>query len=186
MLDHSFQSGRHPPADRGADLYETPGCAMEALLRVEQSPHWLWEPAAARGAVCNVLRDRGHAVIASDLVDYGFQLHFVPDFLATTKVPTGTEAILTNPPFKIIGPFIAHALDLCPRVIMLARLAFLQADCWTEILEHRGLARAHVFRGRLQTMHRYGWTGKRSTSAISFARFVWDRNHRGSTVIDRI
>jgi hypothetical protein len=109
MLDHSCQSGRHPLADRGADLYETPACAMEALLRVEQLPHWLWEPSAGRGAIVNVLRDRGHAVIASDLVDYGFPLHFVADFLTTMKVPTGTEAILTNPPFKIIGPFIAHA-----------------------------------------------------------------------------
>jgi hypothetical protein len=69
-----------------------------------------------------VLRQRGHAVIASDLVDYG-GLHFVRDFLAETKMPIGCEAILTNPPFRIIGSFVAHALDLSPRVIVLARLA---------------------------------------------------------------
>jgi hypothetical protein len=186
MLDHSCQSGSHPLADRGNDLYETPPSATEALRRVEQLPHWIWEPAAGRGAIVNILRDRGHAVIASDIIDYGFPLHFVADFLTTAKAPAGTELILTNPPFKIIGPFIAHALNLCPRVVMLARLALLEAERRTEILERSGLARVHVFRRRLPMMHRDGWTGKRAPSAIPFAWFVWDRGHRGPTVVDRI
>ena len=103
MLNHSTQSGAHPLTERGNDLYETPACAVEALLRVEQLPHWIWEPAAGRGAIVNVLRDRGHAVIASDLIDYSFPLHFVGDFMAQKKAPTGTELILTNPPFKFIS-----------------------------------------------------------------------------------
>ena len=82
-LSHAAQSGRHTNADRGADLYETPPVATEALLRVERLPHWLWEPAAGRGAIVNVLRDHGHATIASDIIDYGFPLHFVADFLKT-------------------------------------------------------------------------------------------------------
>ena len=80
-LSHSAQSGQHRHVERGADLYETPACATEALLRVEQLPHWIWEPAAGRGAIVNVLRDHGHAAIASDIIDYGFPLHFVGDFL---------------------------------------------------------------------------------------------------------
>jgi hypothetical protein len=56
----------------------------------------------------------------------------------------------------------------------------------TEILEHRGLARVHVFRNRLPMMHRAGWTGPRASSAIPFGWFVWDRDHRGPTTIDRI
>jgi len=42
MLSHAAQSGRHSNADRGVDLYETPIVAVEALLRVEALPHWLW------------------------------------------------------------------------------------------------------------------------------------------------
>lgn len=39
-LNHSTsQSGRHALKERGADLYETPACATEALLRVEPLPH---------------------------------------------------------------------------------------------------------------------------------------------------
>ena len=185
-LGHSAQSGRHALAERGLDLYETAPVATEALLRVERLPHWIWEPAAGRGAIVNVLRDRGHAAIASDIVDYGFPLHFVGDFLKQTKVPVGVECILTNPPFQIITEFVAHALDLCPYVIMLARLAFLESTRRTQILEHRGLARVHVFRNRLPMMHRDGWNGPRASSAVAFGWFCWDRDHTGPTVIDQI
>ena len=95
MLSRAAQSGSHALAARGLDLYETPPCATEALLRVERLPHWVWEPAAGRGAIVNVLRAHGHAAIASDIVDYGFPLHFVGDFLAQAKVPVGVECILT-------------------------------------------------------------------------------------------
>jgi hypothetical protein len=185
-LSHTRQSGQHPHAERGLDLYETPLIAVEALLAVEKLPHWIWEPAAGRGAIVKVLRERGHAVIASDIFDYGFPLHFVGDFLAQTKAPVGCEAIVTNAPSKIIGKFTQHALDLAPRVYLLCRLAFLETVRRTDILEHRGLARIHVFRKRLPMMHRDGWTGKRSSSAICFAWFCWSRGHRGPTVVDRI
>ena len=59
MLDHSCQVQRHPLAERGLDLYETPAVAVEALLRVEKIPHRVWEPASGRGAIVNVLRARG-------------------------------------------------------------------------------------------------------------------------------
>ena len=55
-LSHAAQSGQHRHTERGADLYETPSCATEALLRVETVPHWIWEPAAGKGTVVNVLR----------------------------------------------------------------------------------------------------------------------------------
>jgi hypothetical protein len=180
--NHAVQSGAHPLADRGLELYETP----RALLEVEKLPHRIWEPAAGRGAIVNVLRDAGHAVIASDIFDYGFPLHFVGDFLEQTEAPAGCECILTNPPFGIIGDFIEHALDLSPRVIMLARLAFLESERRTEILEHRGLARVLVFRDRLDMMHRDGWEGPRSTSATPFAWFSWVRGHPGPATFHRI
>jgi hypothetical protein len=183
---HAVQPGSHSLADRGADLYQTPACATEALLQVESLPRRVWEPAAGRGAIVRVLRDRGHVTIASDLIQYDFPLHFTADFLAQTEAPAGVECILTNPPFKIVDRFIAHALNVCPRVIVLARLALLESVRRTEILEHRGLARVHVFRNRLPMMHRDGWAGPRASIATPFAWFCWDREHRGPIVVDRI
>jgi hypothetical protein len=184
-LDHSCQVQRHSYAERGLDLYQTPAVAVEALLRVEQLPHCIWEPAAGKGAIVHVLRDHGHAVIASDIYDYG-GLHFVRDFLGESKVPTGCEAIITNPPFQIAEPFVAHALELCPRVVMLLRLAFMESERRTGILEGCGLARVHTFRKRLPMMHRDQWAGRKANSRMAFAWFVWDRAHRGPTTISRI
>ena len=185
-LNHACQTGRHPNADRGLDLYETPPVATEALLRVETLPLRIWEPAAGRGAIVKLLRAHGHSVIASDVADYGFKLDFVADFLKTTLPPSGCGAIVTNSPYQIATEFARHALDLAPRVYLLLRLAFLESIRRTEILEHRGLARVHVFRKRLPMMHRDGWDGPRASSAIPFAWFCWDRNYCGTTAVDRI
>jgi hypothetical protein len=185
-LDHACQTGQHAHAERAADLYETPACAIHALLAVEKLEHWLWEPAAGRGAIVSVLRDRGHAVIASDLLDYGFPLHFVADFLTQTKAPVDCDTIITNPPYQIATEFTRHALDLVPHLYLLLRLAFLESIRRTDILERRGLARVHIFRARLPFMHRNNWAGPRASSAIPFAWFCWDRGHRGPIVVNRI
>jgi hypothetical protein len=176
---------RHPLAERGLDLYETPACAVEALLRVEKLPHCIWEPCAGRGAIVRVLRDAGHAVIASDIVDYG-GLHFVRDFLLEKKAPAGVEAIVTNAPFRFAQQFVEHALELVPIIITLARLAFLESARRSPILDTGKLARIHVFKQRLPMMHRDQWTGPRASSAIPFAWFCFDRNHTGPITVDRI
>jgi hypothetical protein len=186
VLDHSCQVQRHTLSERGVDLYETPSVAVEALLRHEKLPHRLWEPAAGRGAIVRVLREAGRAVIASDLIDYGFPQHFCRDFLTETEMPAGCECIVTNPPFMFAQAFVAKALDLSPLVILLLRLAFLESERRCSILENRGLARIHVFRKRLPMMHRSGWEGRKANSGMAFAWFVWDRCHTGPTAIDRV
>jgi hypothetical protein len=173
-LLHAAQSGQHPHAVRGAELYETPACATEALLRVERLDHWVWEPCAGRGAIATVLRDHGYAVVASDLIRYdGFDLHFTADFLAQTKAPTDCMSVVTNPPFRLINEFIAHALGLVSRVIVLARLALLESERRASLFDGGHLTRVHVFRRRLPMLHREGWAGPRATSAICFAWFVF-------------
>ena len=55
----------------------------------EKIPHCIWEPAAGRGAIVRLLRD--HAVIASDIADCGFPLHFCRDFSPRYGNPYHTE-----------------------------------------------------------------------------------------------
>jgi hypothetical protein len=185
-LDMSSQSRRCSYAERGPyDLYETPAVAVEALLRVEQIPHRVWECAAGKGAIVNVLRAHGHDVVATDIHDYG-GLHSVRDFLLEPAMPEDCDCILTNPPFRFAAQFVEHALKLSPLVVMLLRLAFLESERRCPILEGAGLARIHVFRKRLPMMHRAGWEGKKANSGMAFAWFVWDCTHPGRTTIDRI
>ena len=182
------QTGRAPLSERGHDFYETPAAAVHALLRAEKLPKNIWEPACGRGAIAEVLRKSGHRVYATDLVNYhsAIQDRAGCDFLRGGAAPFTVGAIVTNPPFKFANHFVARALTLSPKVIMLLRVAFLEGVGRSTILEGGSLARVHVFRNRLPRMHRDGWKGRKSTSSIAFAWFVWDRHWSGPTQLHRI
>jgi hypothetical protein len=186
MLHHAAGSGRAPLIEHPGDRYDTPPVAVEALLRCERLPELIWEPACGTGNIVEVLRAVGHKVIATDLNNRGCpDSRFCVDFLLLDP-GIRAEAIITNPPYQLAEKFVEAALLRAPLVIMLLRLAFFEGQRRSRILEDCGLARIHVFRKRLPMMHREGWTGKRASSAIAFAWYVWERGYVGSTLIDRI
>jgi hypothetical protein len=185
-----------PQSQRGVDLYETPPEATHALMRAEALPHAIWECCSGPGAIVRVLRAAGHHVLATDLVDYRSpdQDAGGRDFLRERTLPPGIEMILTNPPYRSAAEMAVHALRLCPRVIMLLRLNFLECgDNRTAAgrarllaLDGGKLARFHVFINRLPMLHRDGWDGNRVSNPTAFAWFVWDRNHHGPAMLHRI
>lgn len=179
-------------AARGNDLYESPPEAVHALLKAEPLPRRIWEPACGPGSIVRVLRAAGHDVLATDLVDYASpdQDESGFDFLMPFPVPTGIEAIVTNPPFKNAEAFVEKALTIAPKVAMLLRLAFIESERRRGILDNASLARIHVFRNRLPMMHRAGQgieaVEKQASSALAFAWFVWDRDHTGPITLHRL
>jgi hypothetical protein len=182
---HAVQPGRAPLAEHQHDLYDTDPVAVRALLRVERLPPVIWEPACGTGNIVLALRDAGHTVIATDLIDRGCpdssSFHFLFD-----DRPVACDAIVTNPPFYVAEPFVRTALERAPLVVMLLRLAFLESERRRDILDSGQLARVHVFRKRLPMMHRSGWTGRRANSGMAFAWFVWERDHQGAACVDRL
>ena len=182
--------------DRGDDLYETAPEATQALLEAEDLPTTIWEPACGRGAIVRQLRATSRVVYATDLVDYDSpdQDQARWDFLSEHQLPIGVQAIVTNPPYKNAALFVEHALELCPIVVMLLRLNFLESGndksaagrARLKVLDGGQLARVHVFRNRLPMMHRDGWDGSKTTNTIAFAWFVWDTAHRGPATLNRI
>jgi hypothetical protein len=181
-------TGCAPLSERGHDLYETPPVAVHALLGVERLPKQVWEPACGPGSIVNELRNAGLTVFASDIVDYGCpDSRGGIDFLMERSVPDGVEAVVTNPPFKLAGEFVSHALALGVRhVVMLLRIQFIESERRSSILDNGTLARIYPFSNRLPMMHRAGWEGPKATSAMTFAWFVWEAGHRGPTEMRRI
>src|SRR5262249_34104609 len=153
---HAANPGRAPLAVRRDDLYETPPEAVHALLAYEKLPDGaVWECACGPGAIVRVLRAAGHRVYATDLVDYGLDdAESGVDFLMEREPGFYVGTILTNPPYKLAEQFVRHALTLCPKVIMLLRLAFLESERRRAILDNGMLARVYAFRNRLPMMHR--------------------------------
>jgi hypothetical protein len=149
-LDLATGSVRAALSERGDDLYETPACAVHALLAVEPVPLTVWEPACGPGAIVSILRASGRAVVATDLVAWGCpDSESGVDFLMECNAPDGVPAIVTNPPFKLADEFAAHAL----------------------------LVRVWMFAPRLPFMHRHGYEGKKnSNSGMPFAWFVFHRD----------
>jgi len=185
-LDHSSQVQRAPMKSHRGDFYDTPIVAVEALLAVEDLPQRIWEPAAGIGNIAVTLRASGREVFASDLNDRG-----CPDCMSGIDflLPGSAiecDAIVTNPPYVLAQKFVEMALVRAPLVIMLMRLAFMESERRTSILENGMLARVHVFARRLPMMHRAGWEGRKANSGMAFAWFVWDRDHVGPAYIDRI
>jgi hypothetical protein len=93
-------------------------------------------------------------------------------------MPTGIEAIVMNPAYRLAEQLVAHALELAPMVVMLMRLAFLESERRCGILE--GL------RKHLPMMHRARWQGRKANSGMAFGWFVWERSYTGPTTVDRI
>jgi hypothetical protein len=191
-LDHACGNGRATLAERGMDLYETP--AAESFLRdcglryLPLPPFKIWEPACGRGAIVRVLRAGGYDTVATDLVDYASpdQDAAGRDFLVEREAPEHVRAIVTNPPFKLAGDFVEHGLRLVPVVAMLLRLAFLESDRRSGILDSGKLRSVLVYRKRLPMMHRDGWEGRKANRGMAFAWFVWDRAHSGTAEMRRI
>lgn len=173
--------GSHSHADRGDDFYATPPEAVASLLFIERK--WMprgriWEPACGDGAIALPMRAAGFHVVASDLVDRGCPDSYVADFLTDRPRPYH-DAVVSNPPFKLAREFVQTALEHSDYVAMLLRLAFLEGNARKPWFESSPLARVHVSSRRLPMMHRHGWEGPKSTSAVCHAWFVWDKRHEG-------
>jgi hypothetical protein len=173
---------RHALSARRDDFYASPPEAVNGFLSVEREylPRSIWEPACGDGAIVLPLRAAGYAVHATDLVDRGCpdSLSAI-DFLFPYEPPEPVEGIVSNPPFKLAQAFINRALDRVPYVAMLLRVSFLEGSARRPWFEATPLARIHVSSRRLPMMHRHEWAGPKSSSAIAFAWFVWDRRHSG-------
>src|ERR1700682_5911061 len=78
-------------SERKNDLYESPPEAVRALLRAEDVPAVIWEPACGPGSIVRVLRAAGRHVVATDLVDYDSpdQDEHGWDFLSERQLPIG-------------------------------------------------------------------------------------------------
>lgn len=185
MAGISSKNVRHALADRKDDFYATPREAIEAFIAVEgdRLPSTIWEPACGDGAIVLPLRETGRAVIATDLVSRGCpESEARIDFLMNApRFEVG--GIVTNPPFKLATEFVQASLDRAPYVAMLMRLNFLEGGARKSFFENSPLARVHVASRRLPMMHRDGWDGPKSGSAIAYAWFVWDKAHTGSPEI---
>ena len=97
------------------DFYATDPKAIDLLHEYEnlQLPYQIWEPSCGSGCLSERLKEYGHQVVSTDLVNRGYGAGDV-NFFEQTKMPANCEAIITNPPYKHATEYVIHALRLLP------------------------------------------------------------------------
>lgn len=173
------------------DFYETPAEGVTRLLdRHDLAPSadtLIWECAAGRGAIANVLTEHGYTVRSTELRDRGFGETGV-DFLKAGRPDTAGRplAIFTNPPFKYSMPFIEHSLELLEAgesCYFLLRLSFLEGQKRKAFFETSNPEFVAVF-GKRITCNRNGDISNGGT--VAFAWFKWTKGYVGKTVVEWI
>jgi len=99
------------------DYYATEPKAIDLLASKFDIPHLVWECACGGGSLSQRLKERGHEVISTDIIDRGYEgFDGECDFLSRLFHPTieGDYAIVTNPPYKFVTEFVLTALDVLP------------------------------------------------------------------------
>jgi len=84
----------------------------------------VWEPCCGTGAMSEVLSGHGHAVVSTDVGDYGYGTAGV-DIFACRSMPDGCRSLVTNSPYGDTGShrgqersatamleFVRHAMSL--------------------------------------------------------------------------
>lgn len=152
------------------DFYPTEPALTRALLKVEPFIGSVWEPACGDGALSEILKQKGHPTVSTDLVSRGYGRGGI-DFLTTRTLRAPN--VITNPPFLHWQAFAQHALDLgALKVALLGRLLLLEGWDRSAFFQRTHLTRVWVV-GRSK-MRPPGTKDKGHGGMIAFAWFVWD------------
>lgn len=185
MLDGELQRVDDVLERESADFYPTPAPATRAFLAAEidrlRDFPLIWEPAAGDGAMVREMHGLGLSTYASDLVDRGCGAE-ISDFYAFGSAPA--KAIVTNPPFQECGwgngraRWLKHALD----VLDVDYMALLLNWTWPgagglgPFWADHPASRVYLMRWKVD------FTGQGAPPMLN-GWFVWDRQHRGETVL---
>ena len=168
---------RDPP--KALDYFPTPPWATRALLEflAPLDGATVWEPAAGKRHMADVLAEYFGQVWASDVHDYGIGDllgSFIGEGPDVIKTPGGgVDWIITNPPFNGALEFAERALDVAADgVALLVRTAWLETE-----MRYERLFKPHPPTYVLQfaprvPMHRGRWEPDGST-LTAYCWVVW-------------
>lgn len=185
MLDGSLAKSDEGLDREGNDFYPTPAEPIRALLHAEiarlREFDAIWEPSAGDGALVREMEAAGLKVIASDLIDRGAG-YPVQDFYDFSVAPS--KASVQNPPFAECSwgngkaRWLKHALD----VLDLDYMALLMNWGWPgagglgPFYAAHPPARVYLMRWKID------FTGQGAPPMLN-AWFIWDKQHKGETVL---
>ncbi len=124
-------------------------------------------------------------IVSTDLIDRGYGVGGV-DFLEKEYDRT-FDNVITNPPFKYMREFIEKSLEISTdKVIMFGTIQFLEGQRRKEFLKKSPLKYVYVFSERQNPMRNgspVDENGKKWSSTMCFAWYVWEQGYEGEPII---
>jgi hypothetical protein len=152
------------------DLYETPAWVTAALVpHIPERIKSVWEPACGSGKMAGVLEANGFKVHCTD-IESG------DDFLSCPTVRS--DAIITNPPYKLATEFIVRSMASAGFVAMLLRTDFDHAASRQHLFGH------YIFAKKVVLTKRIKWfEDSKGSPSFNHAWFIWDGHHQGAPTL---
>lgn len=188
VLEGSRLAGGNPARGRVAhDYYATAPKSTRAILDVLELNGSMLEPACGEGHISEVLKEYypNNEVVSTDLVNRGYGEGEI-DFLEH-DYDRKFDVVITNPPFKYMREFVEKGLEISnDKVIMFGKIQFLEGQRRREFLESSPLKYVYVFSERQNPMRNgspVDENGKKWSSTMCFAWYVWEQGYEGDPII---
>ncbi|NNH59469.1 hypothetical protein HLI01_22295 [Rhizobium laguerreae] len=167
------------------EFYPTPMEPIRAIIhaeidRLREFP-LIWGPACGTGVIGRELRAHGLQTVDSDMIDRGCGAE-IKSFYEFTEAPA--KAMLENPPFAECGwgngkaRWLKHALDVLGVEYMglLMNWGWPGAGGLKQFYAAHPPARVYLMRWKID------FTGQGAPPMLN-AWFIWDKKHKGETVL---
>lgn len=176
------------------DFYATPQSSVQDLLDREVfclDNNIMLEPCVGMGHIADVLSKNfpNICVKGMDIVDRGWVGTKVHDFLTFDFKGSKVGNIITNPPFNMAQEFIEKSLSILDdkgKCCMFLKIQFLEGKKRRDFFKDYPPKTVYVFSERQSPMREGKETdenGKKWSSTMCFAWFVWEKGYKGDTVV---
>lgn len=145
----------------------------------------IYENACGEGYLSRELEKYGNTVISTDLIDRGYGAGGV-DFLEDNIFDTFKyDAIITNPPYKILDKFIMKSLKIAPLVCFFLPINKLEGiERYKEIYSKYPPKIIAVFIARQKCVINGEFDNPdKNKNTKCYAWFIWERDFKGDPVI---
>lgn len=169
------------------DYYATDPIAIDKLIKVFKLPDVIYEPCCGEGHLSQRLKELGHKVYSSDLIDRGYGE--VKDFFEMVELPDDCNCILTNPPYAKALECVLHSLDLLKEdglCLMFLKTTFLEGKKrYKELFSKTPPKYVFQFSERVLCAKNgdFDYMREHGGSAVAYAFYVWQKGYNGETII---